>query len=201
MLIIIILFQFNIACNPLNRVYIRKTFLMAVYPSTEFVAAVCHTASSTWVNDLNARPTTALWREFLYCLELKRSQCFWYPLYECNARQRPWNQQVFGVVFNNASPAARSWRWSSLFTTAAACDGYLSFIFRRTHTHTHIYTHSCNSHTSSFAHLHTFVHLNPPPRLLSDYTTSSLTSSRSTPLSVLQREALLWATQRCSLTF
>ena len=146
------------------------------------------------------------------CLELKHSRFLswmitWYR------REHPTNQQVFSVVFQESFPAASSWYWSSLFTTAAACDGYLSFVFRHTHTHTHTHTLSdprtfCTARALfTFAHVHTLEHalsFLPPPLLscLFDNTTSSLTSSRSAPLSVLQRESSLWATRgNASRTF
>ena len=133
------------------------------------------------------------------CLELKPSQ-FLSCMTTWNRREHPTNQQVFSVVFQESFPAARSWCWSSLFTAAAACDGYLSFIFKHTHTHTRSDPRTfCTARALfTFAHVRTLEHalsfLPPPPPLLSclfDNTTSSLTSSRSAPLSVLQRESSL----------
>ena len=91
------------------------------------------------------------------CLELKPSQ-FLSCMTTWNRREHPTNQQVFSVVFQESFPAARSWCWSSLFTAAAACDGYLSFIFKHTHTHTHTLRPAHVLHRSRTFHICTRLH-------------------------------------------
>lgn len=84
---------------------------------------------------------------------------------KCNICKRPWNQQVFSVVFKNTSlqHLAGAGRLSSPRQLPVMV---ISHSFSNTHTHTHICAPPpptptpCNSHTSSFAHLHTFAHLN-----------------------------------------
>lgn len=65
--------------------------------------------------------------------------------------QVPLESTSIGCCFQEYFPAASGWCWSSIFTTAAACDGYLSFIFKDTpHTHTHTIL--------KLPHLHTCTH-------------------------------------------
>lgn len=119
---------------------------------------------------------------------------------KCNICKRPWNQQVFSVVFKNTSlqHLAGAGRLSSPRQLPVMV---ISHSFSNTHTHAHLrpppphplqLTHFL---ICTLAHIRTLEHscsffffsrLSP-----FDNTTSSLTSSRSAPLSVLQRQSLL----------
>lgn len=115
-----------------------------------------------------------------------------------------WNQQVVGVIFEETSlqHLAGASHLSSPRQLPVMVISYSFFSNAHAQTHAHLHNHSRNSCTSTFAHVHTLERAcSFSPSLFFDNTTSSLTSSRSAPLSVLQQELLLWATREFSLTF
>ena len=123
----------------------------------------------------------------------------------CNVLKHPWNQQVVDVVFKKTSlqHLAGASRLSSPWQLPVIV---ISHSFSNTHTHTPRATHICTPTTAArtLPHLHNCTRLHTGTGLfflslcLFNNTTSSLTSCRSAPLSVLQRESLLWATQEQS---
>lgn len=104
-----------------------------------------------------------------------------------------WNQQVVCVIFKKTSlqHLAGASRLSSPRQLPMMVISYSFFSNAHAQTHARLHNHSCNSCTSTFAHVHTPRLFLFSLSLFFDNTTSSLTSSRSAPLSVLQQESLL----------
>lgn len=149
--------------------------------------------------------TSALWCDFSLLSGIKMLTIFWISAVKCNICKHLWNQQVFSVVFTTPSLQNRAGA-GRLSSPQQLPVMVISHSFSNTHTHTPRPMHICTeSATHTLPHLHRFAHLNTlvlfsPTLLFFDNTTSSLSASRSAPLSVLQRESLLWAIQKLSGT-